>query len=125
MSVEADKYSVKANSGVVAGTITRVDPMQTVGAKNHRKISIVVTTDGRYPQVIPVEFFGSDVDAFETSGAGVNDEVLVAIRIKGRASGSRIFGSNGGYAIKVTRKGDPPPPPSADDAGLNLDDLPF
>ena len=123
--MSAEKFNVKANSGVVVGTITRVDPMQTVGAKGHRKIGIVVVTGDNYPQTIPVEFFGRDVDSFENSGAGVDDEVLVAVNLRGRASGARVFGSNGGYAIKVTRKGDPPPPPSADDAGPNLDDLPF
>ena len=123
--MSAEKFNVKANSGVVVGTITRVDPMQTVGAKGHRKIGIVVITGDNHPQTIPVEFFGRDVDNFENSGAGVNDEVLVAIRIKGRASGSRIFGSNGGYAIKVTRKGEPPPPPSTDDTADAFGDLPF
>ena len=75
----SDKFSVKANSGVVVGTITRVDPMQTVGAKGHRKIGIVVITGDNYPQTIPVEFFGRDVVNFENSGAGVNDGVMVAV----------------------------------------------
>lgn len=120
----SDKFSVKANSGVVVGTITRVDPVQVVG-KGHRKIGIVVITGDNYPQTIPVEFFGRDVDNFENSGAGINDEVMVAVNLRGRASGSRVFGSNGGYAIKVTRKGEPPPPPSTDDTADAFGDLPF
>lgn len=120
------KFPVKANSGIVAGIISKVGAVKTVGSKGHQKVEIVVTTEGRWPQHIPVEFFGQNLAKFETSGANVNDEVMIAVDIKGRESGSRVFGSNDGWHIAITRKGTPPPPaPEADGAGGALDDLPF
>lgn len=118
------KFEVRANSGVVIGTIVKVGETQTVGNKGHKKRSIVVNTGGRYPQFIPVEFFGRNLDKFVESGADVNDDAMIAVDIKGRESGSRVFGSNDGWAIKVTRKGEPPPPPPEVDAD-EFADIPF
>lgn len=120
-----EKFEVRANSGVVVGTIAKVGQVQIIGEKKHKKISIVVTTGGQWPQTIPIEFFGRNFDKFATSGAGVNDEVLIAVDLKGRDTGARVFGSNDGWAIKVTSKGVPPPPEPTPDTRSQLDSLPF
>lgn len=123
---DAPKFPVVANSGVVEGAITKVGPVKSVGSKGHRKVEIVVSTGGKWPQFIPVEFFGRNVEEFTKSGADVNDEVLIAVYLKGRENGSRVYGSNDGYAIKVTAKGEPPPPPPEINAGDDeYADLPF
>lgn len=123
MTDDDRKYEVKANGGIVAGVIIARGEIKEVGTKGHRKCEIAVSTGGRYPQTIPVEFFGRNLDKLIDSGADVNDEVIIAVDIKGRTSGSRTFGSNDGWHIKVTAKGKPPAPapPPAD----NFDDLPF
>lgn len=121
-----EKFPVRANSGVVVGTIEKVGAVKSVGSKGHSKVEIVVSTGGKWPQFIPVEFFGRNLDKFKESGANVNDEVMIAVDLKGRESGARVFGSNDGWAIKVTRKGEPPtPPPEAPDDDNPLGDLPF
>ena len=123
MSDGGDKYEVRANSGIVAGTITAIGEIKEVGSKGHRKCEIVVTTAGQYPQTIPVEFFGRNLEKLTDSGAGINDEVMVAVYLKGRTSGTRTYGSNDGWHIKIVRKGTPPvaPPPASDPYA----DLPF
>lgn len=121
-----EKFPVRANSGVVVGTIAKVGPVKSVGAKGHSKVEITVNTGGKWPQIVPVEFFGRNLDKFTESGANVNDEVMIAVDLKGRESGVRVFGSNDGWAIKVTKKGEPPPPPPEIDPTDNpLGDLPF
>ncbi len=122
---DVEKYPVRANSGVVVGTIVRVGDEKEVGQKGHRKREIVVSTGGRYPQMIQVEFFGKNLDKLRESGADVNDDVMIAVDLKGRESGSRVFGSNDGWAIKVTRKGEPPQREPQQPAPDGFGDLPF
>lgn len=119
------KFPVVANSGVVVGAITKVGPVKSVGSKGHSKIEIVVTTGGKWPQFIPVEFFGRNVDKFTDSGANVNDEVTIAVYLKGRENGSRVYGSNDGFAIRIDAKGEAPPPPPEVDTEGQFADLPF
>lgn len=112
---EERKFEVRANGGIVVGTIIDIGAIRTVGARGHRKCELVVSTGGRFPQTIPVEFFGRNLDKLIESGANVNDEVMIAVDLKGRSSGARTYGGNDGWHIKVTAKGKPPPPSTRND----------
>ena len=115
---DTQQKPTKNNNAVVDGTVYHVSEVQTVGTRGAQKRVIVVETTGDYPQKIPCEFFGKNID--KAADLRVGDEVLIAVNLRGRESGGKFYGSNDAWRVKVTRSAGPQPQPPIDD-----DSLPF
>ena len=113
----SEQKPTKNNNAVIEGTVYHVGEVQTVGAKNTPKRTVVVETAGDYPQKIPCEFFGKNADKADPLRVG--DEVLIAVNLRGRESNGKFYGSNDAWFVKVTRSSMPPPNAANPD-----DDLP-
>lgn len=115
--------SERHNETTIAGRVAAITPVQTVGSKSTPKQSLVITTDGRYPEMIAVEFFGdAAVDALTTAvrgGLGIDTEVCVGAYVKGREHGGRYYTS---LSFRAGSLMFDPPPPTYPASG---DDLPF
>ncbi len=115
----SEQKPTKNNNAVIEGTVYHVSEVQTVGQKGAQKRVVVVETSGDYPQKLPCEFFGKNVD--KAAALQVGDEVLIAVNLRGRESAGKFYGSNDAWHVKVTRSASTPPPSVA---GPD-DDLPF
>lgn len=110
---DTQQKPTKNNNAVVEGTVYHVGEVQTVGAKGAQKRVVVVETAGDYPQKIPCEFFGKNLD--KSDRIAVGDEVLIAVNLRGRESGGKFYGGLDAWHVKVTRSAGGPPPPTDDD----------
>lgn len=119
--------SINPNEAIVAGLVQAITPVQTVGAKNTPKQILAIVTDDRYPETIPVEFFGDkaidELTAAVRGGLAHGVSVLVGVRIKGREHGGKYYPSLGyrGGSLKFERR----PAPPAGEPSTADDDLPF
>ena len=72
---------------VIKGTVHHLSVVENVGAKNMPKRTLVVETEGRYPQYIPIEASGDKVRKFDNLQP--HQQVSVGVYINGRqGSGS-------------------------------------
>ncbi len=110
---DTQQKPTKNNNAVIEGTVYHVSEVQTVGQKGAQKRVVVVETAGDYPQKIPCEFFGKNLDKADRLAVG--DEVLIAVNLRGRESNGKFYGSNDAWHVKVTRSAGGPPPPTDDD----------
>ena len=110
----SEQKPTKNNNAVIEGTVYHVGEVQTVGAKNTPKRTVAVETAGDYPQKIPCEFFGKNLD--KANGLDLGDEVLIAVNLRGRESGGKFYGRNDAWHVKVTKRANAVPPPDLDDS---------
>lgn len=115
---DTQQKPTKNNNAVIEGAVYRVGEVQTVGTRGAQKRVVVVETAGDYPQKIPCEFFGKNLDKADRLAVG--DEVLIAVNLRGREANGKFYGSNDAWHVKVTRSASPPPNVASPD-----DDLPF
>lgn len=109
-----EQKPTRNNNAVIEGTICHVGEVMSVGQKGAQKRVIVVETAGDYPQKIPCEFFGKNLD--KANGLDLGDEVLIAVNLRGRESGGKFYGSNDAWHVKVTKRANVAPPPDLDDS---------
>lgn len=109
-----EQKPTRNNNAVIEGAIYHVGEVQTVGQKGAQKRVIVVETAGDYPQKIPCEFFGKNID--KAADLATGDEVLIAVNLRGRESGGKFYGSLDAWHVKVTKRANAVPPPDLDDS---------
>lgn len=89
----------RQNEATISGTVAAITPVQTVGSKNTPKQILAIVTDGRYPETIPVEFFGDKaIDSLTEAvrkGLAVGVAVSVDVFVKGREHGGKYYPSLG------------------------------
>ena len=112
---DTQQRPTKNNNAVIEGAVCHVGEVMTVGTRGAQKRVVVVETVGDYPQKIPCEFFGKNIDKADRLNVG--DEVLIAVNLRGREANGKFYGSNDAWHVKVTRSAGGPPPP-ADDSEL-------
>lgn len=109
-----EQKPTRNNNAVIEGAIYHVGEVQTVGQKGAQKRVVVVETIGDYPQKIPCEFFGKNLDKADRLAVG--DEVLIAVNLRGREANGKFYGSLDAWHVKVTKRANAAPPPDIDDS---------
>lgn len=108
----------------ITARVERVDVFTT---KNGKKIpTVILATDGQYPQVIPVKFFGHV--AATTDSLTVGDVIKVSGRLGGREYSGRVYAENIGESFEVVTRAEKQRslPSGADDVPpLTDDDIGF
>lgn len=110
------------NTFTIRGTFERREVFTTKAGK--QIITLVLGTNGQYPQLIPIKCFGKLAEDAEDVKKG--DMVEATGRLGGREYNGRIYGENVAETIEVVGgkqvapKGEEPPPPPPGD-----DDIPF
>jgi hypothetical protein len=121
------------NSTIISGIVAAVGPVETVGAKAHKKQIVAVTTDGQYPQTIGVEFFGKNQPLVDNLDIREGDRIRCHCNINGREHNGRYYVTLSAWKAEADAgtaaapppttqrrdRGAPPPPANPDD------DLPF
>lgn len=104
--------SDNTNTFTVRGTFEKLDTFTTT--KGKEIITLVLGTNGQYPQLIPIKCFGRMVDSAKACGSG--DMVEVTGRLGGRDWKGKIFGENVAETIEVVGgKAKQPSPPQTDE----------
>ena len=91
----------------LSGTIYRLSEAQDISEK-FRKREVVIKTDDRYPQTIPVEFVQDRIDLLNSYSEG--QQVTISINIRGREWTSpkgevKFFVSVQGWRIQPLQQG--------------------
>ena len=86
-----------ANTFTIRGTYERTDTFVT---KNGKEIvTLVLGTDGQYPQLVPIKCFGRMSDTAKKCGKG--DMVEVTGRLGGREWNGKVFGEAVAETIEI------------------------
>ena len=122
------------NNTIISGIVAAVGPVETVGAKAHKKQIVAVTTDGQYPQTIGVEFFGKNQPLVDNLDIQEGDRVRLHCNINGREHGGRYYVTLSAWKAETDADTAAPPPQTTQrrDRGAPAaatprpdDDLPF
>lgn len=110
----------------VKGKIIEIGATETLGAKGFRKRLLVIETDDKYPQQLPLEFTQDKVDMLNPFQVG--QAVKVAINLNGRAWTNpqgvvKYFPSFSGWRIEAEDSA--PSAPAPVETSNEPDDLPF
>jgi hypothetical protein len=84
----------------VVGKIIVIGDVETFGAKGFKKRQLVVETDSKYPQSIPIDFTQDKVVILDNYKLG--DFVTVDINIRGSKWNERYFVNLDGWKIQKT-----------------------
>lgn len=112
----------------IKGKIIKIGKSEQV-SDNFKKRLLVVETDEKYPQQIPLEFVQDKT--CELDGFHKGDIVEVAFNLRGREWNGKYFVNLNGWKIQRlrdhTQSQTPAEPPTAEDKApeTNADDLPF
>ena len=87
------------NATIISGTIVTIGQVETVGAKQHKKQIVAVSTGGQYPQTIGVEFFGKNQPLVDNLGLREGDNVRVHCNINGRENNGRYYVSLSAWKV--------------------------
>lgn len=88
----------------ITGTITKIGEIQSFGTKNFTKREVRLTVpDGKYPQLITLEFQGDRCDLPDKYAAG--DEVTITFDLRGRLHEASGRGYNTLNAWRITSLG--------------------
>lgn len=101
----------------VKGVIHLIKETEVIGEKGFRKRLLVVRTEAKYKNLIPIEFTQDDVDMLD--GYSEGDEVSVAINIGGQEWNGKYFPSINGW--KIAKTDDAPEPKSNGSVKSNAD----
>ena len=82
----------------VKGAIHLIKETEVIGEKGFRKRLLVVRTEAKYKNLIPIEFTQDDVDMLD--GYSEGDEVVVAINVGGTMWNDKYFPSINGKKIE-------------------------
>ena len=96
----------------IKGAIHLIKETELIGEKGFRKRLLVVRTEAKYKNLIPIEFTQDDVDMLD--GYSEGDEVSVAINVGGTMWNDKYYPSINGWKISKT---DDTPAPKSNGAG--------
>lgn len=88
----------------VKGTIKEIWPVEELGSKNTRKQTVIVEIAGKYPNVLPFDFWGKSQSLFEGLEIQVGDEVSVQFGLKGREWKGKYFVSLNAWDLSITKQ---------------------
>jgi hypothetical protein len=106
----------------IKGKIERVSEIQVISDK-FSKQEIVVQTDDKYPQSVPIQFTNANIA--KLSGVKVGDAVTVQYNVRGKEYNGRYFVSLDGWQIAVSGGNATPVIESTGHVKTDDDDLPF
>lgn len=101
----------------VKGVIHLIKETEVIGEKGFRKRLLVVKTEAKYKNLIPIEFTQDGVDMLD--GYYEGDEVSVAINVGGQEWNGKYFASINGW--KISKADDAPEPKSNGNVKSNAD----
>jgi len=106
------------NKFEIRGTFERTETFVTKAGKEI--ITLILGTDGQYPQLVPIKCFGRMVDSAKECAKG--DMVEVTGRLGGRDWNGKVYGEAVAETIEVVggKQGEKQPESPADS-----EDLPF
>jgi len=81
------------------GTVKHIGATETVGTKGFQKRIIVITTDEKYPQHIPVEFVQDKCNLLDDIAEG--ETVDVSINLRGSEWNGKFYASINGWKIET------------------------
>lgn len=95
---------------VISGVVHYIGETVTRGKDFQVRTLVIETTDPKYPQLIPIEFTGKNID--KPDAVSVGDEVSCTVNIRGREwtgkSPRQFFVSLSGWKLETTRAVDRP-----------------
>jgi len=106
----------------IKGKIEKIFDVQVISDK-FSKLEVVVQTDDKYPQSVPIQFTNANIS--KLSGVKVGDAVTVQFNIRGKEYNGRYFVSLDGWQIAVSGGN---ATPVVDSSGFSKDEddgLPF
>jgi hypothetical protein len=108
----------------IKGKIEKIFDVQVISDK-FSKLELVVQTDDKYPQSVPIQFTNANIA--KLSGVKVGDAVTVQYNVRGKEYQGRYFVSLDGWQIAVNSSNNTPVIESAGHAKIedDLDDMPF
>ncbi|MGA0208160.1 MAG: DUF3127 domain-containing protein [Ilumatobacteraceae bacterium] len=115
----------------IQGKVIHVGDTEKVGQKGFRKRILVIETDEKWPQQVPIEFCQDDVDRLDNLACGL--EVEVEFAINGREWEGRYFVNLRGWKVRKigthveTRRAPREVPPPEEDVATydEGDEIPF
>jgi len=84
------------------GIVHKVCDAETKGTFTFRNLQLRVDTDGKFPQVVEVQFSQANVDKLDPIREG--QEVEVEFNLRGREYNGKVYNSLSGWKIAVTGK---------------------
>lgn len=107
--------------GILSGKIIKVGETEQI-KDTFKKREIVIETDEKYPQSVPVEFVQDKTELLD--GLNEGDSVAVSYNLRGREWNGRYYVNVQGWKIEKT--GSAPEPVTVDESDSGEDDdLPF
>ena len=106
--------------GLISGTVIRVGETVNVSDK-FKKREIVIETDEKYPQSVPIEFVQDKTELLD--GLNEGDSVAVSYNLRGREWNGKYYVNVQGWKLEKT--GSAPAPVTMDEPVESDDDLPF
>ena len=83
----------------IKGTVKQVTETETVGTKGFLKRTLVITTDDKYPQHIPIEFIQEKTNLLDDIAEG--ETVDVSINLRGSEWNGKFYASIQGWKIET------------------------
>jgi hypothetical protein len=109
--------------GILSGKIIKVGETEQI-KDTFKKRELVIETDEKYPQSVPVEFVQDKTELLD--GLNEGDSVAVSYNLRGREWNGRYYVNVQGWKLEKTSSAPAPAPVTVDetDSGAD-DDLPF
>lgn len=90
-----ERQTMSKNTFEITARIDRVDSFTSKAGKEI--ITVVLQTEGSYPQLVPIKFFGRMAEEAKQYAKG--DAVEITGELGGREYNGRVYGENIGRAI--------------------------
>jgi hypothetical protein len=103
------------------GKLKRIDTFVSKAGKSI--LTLVLETEGQYPQLVPIKVFGRLVEQAQTWKPGAI--LSIAGRLGGRDWNGKVYGDNVALSVEVLEEGGDQRPPESDAPPLGDDDVPF
>jgi len=110
----------KINMSILTGKVIRVGETVNVSDK-FKKRELVIETDEKYPQSVPLEFVQDKIELLD--GINEGDTVTVSYNLRGREWNGKYYVNVQGWRLEKT--GSAPAPVVENDPVEAGDDLPF
>jgi hypothetical protein len=106
--------------GLISGTVIKVGETDQI-KDTFKKREIVIETDEKYPQSVPIEFVQDKTELLD--GLNEGDSVAVSYNLRGREWNGKYYVNVQGWKLEKT--GSAPVPVTMDEPVESDDDLPF
>jgi hypothetical protein len=87
----------------LAGKLIHIGTPEQVTEK-FRKMTIAIETDDRYPQKVPFDVVGKNIEAFMDLGYKVGDVVEVQFDVRGRERNGKYYSSLAAWKVRQLNK---------------------